>query len=64
MVQSLTRTGVVFGTPEYMSPEQAEGRPLDSRTDLYALGVVTYQMLCGKLPFTAPTFGTDRQDGQ
>ncbi len=55
-LQSLTRTGVVFGTPEYMSPEQAEGRPLDARTDLYALGVVSYQMLSGRLPFTASTF--------
>ena len=54
--RSLTRTGVVFGTPEYMSPEQAEGRSLGPHTDIYALGVVCYQMLTGQLPFSAPTF--------
>ena len=54
--RSLTRTGVVFGTPEYMSPEQAEGRTLGPHTDLYALGVVLYQMVTGQLPFSAPTF--------
>jgi len=54
--RSLTRTGVVFGTPEYMSPEQAEGRALGPHTDLYALGVVLYQMVTGNLPFSAPTF--------
>lgn len=54
--RSLTRTGAVFGTPEYMSPEQAEGRGLGPHTDLYALGVVAYQMVSGVLPFTAPTF--------
>jgi serine/threonine-protein kinase len=54
--QSLTRTGVVFGTPEYMSPEQAEGRPPGPQTDLYALGVVCFQMVTGQTPFVAPTF--------
>ncbi len=51
----LTQSGMIVGTPEYMSPEQCEGKPLDGQADLYSLAVVAYQMLTGQLPFTAAT---------
>ena len=53
--QKVTKTGMVVGTPEYMSPEQLSGDPLDSRSDIYALGLVTFNMLTGKLPFPGET---------
>lgn len=49
----LTSTGMVFGTPHYLSPEQAAGQPVDHRSDIYSLGVIMYQVLAGQLPFTA-----------
>jgi len=51
---ALTRTGLVFGTPAYIAPEQALGRLVDARADLYAMGVILFHMLAGSVPFDAP----------
>ena len=50
-IAKLTATGIILGTPEFMSPEQIRGKTLDARSDLYALGIVAFEMLTGKLPF-------------
>jgi serine/threonine-protein kinase len=52
----LTRTGMIFGTPEYMSPEQAAGLIVDLRADIYATGVMLYEMFTGAVPFTGSSF--------
>jgi len=50
---SMTKTGTAIGTPYYMSPEQAQGKPVDRRTDIYSLGIMFFQMLAGRVPYDA-----------
>src|SRR5947209_3201803 len=51
----VTRSGTMIGTPEYMSPEQSQGGHVDHRADLYAMGIILYEMLTGRLPFQGQT---------
>jgi serine/threonine protein kinase len=53
--KKLTKTGIIVGTPAFLSPEQIKGDPVDARADIYALGLILYRMLCGQLPFKAKT---------
>lgn len=54
-VSSMTQSGEMLGTPRYMAPEQVEAKSVDARTDIYALGLIFYEMLTGDVPFTAET---------
>ena len=54
--RKLTRTGMLFGTPEYMSPEQARGEQVDHRVDVYSMGCILFQLVTGRVPFEADNF--------